>query len=410
MNRTTFVSALAAMLIAGAALGYWLASGREARAPENPASERQVLYWYDPMKPDVKFDKPGPSPFMDMPLVPRYADEEKSAAVRIDPAVVQNLGIRTAPVQKVTFAPRLTAVGSVAFDDRLLETVAARVDGTIVRLYVKAPLERVRRGQPLAEIVAPQWRAAEEEYLALLDAESDRARDIRAAARERLAVLGVPEGAIRRLEATRRTGATTTLVAPVDGVMTELAVREGSVFLAGAPLFRVNGLGTVWVEARIPEAQAGQIPAAATVRAHAAAWPGVAFDGKVEALLPDVDRETRTLPVRITIANPDRRLAPGMFVSLEFDGGQGEPRLVVPSEALIVTGARSVVVVKRDGGFAVADVTAGAESGGMTEILSGLSEGEAVVVSGQFLIDSEANLRSAATRLEEPHTGHGAHP
>jgi Cu(I)/Ag(I) efflux system membrane fusion protein len=412
MNRRTILIALLATLLAGAALGYWLAEGRapdtgdaanQTGAPSPAQGERQVLYWYDPMKPDVKFDKPGQSPYMDMPLVPRYADEAGAAAVRIDPSIAQNLGIRTGKVEMAAIAPRLAAVGSVAFDERLLEVVQARVQGSVTHLHVKAPLERVRRGQPLAEILAPEWRAAQEEYLALLGAESERAGPIRDAARERLVVLGVPDPIIRRIEETRKVVATTSLFAPADGVVTELAVREGAAFMSGAPLFRINGLGSVWVNAEVPEAQVAAIPPGSAIEATATAWPGVTFEGRVAALLPEVDRETRTLRVRIAIDNPERKLAPGMFVSLDFAGQAGEPQLVVPSEAVIVTGERSVVIVERaDGGFDVAEVTTGAEADGKTAILSGLSEGQSIVLSGQFLIDSEASLNSAVNRLETP--------
>ncbi|MGH8198497.1 MAG: efflux RND transporter periplasmic adaptor subunit [Steroidobacteraceae bacterium] len=407
MNRKILAAALIAVLASGIALGYWLAkeraaSGADTTADANGAQkgDRRILYWYDPMRPEVKFDKPGKSPFMDMELVPMYADEKQGAAVRVDPAVMQSLGIRLGKVEKVALESRLSAVGSVAFDERRLHVVQARVEGYVTRLYFKTPLEQVRRGQPLAEIQAPEWLAAQAEYLALLDAESERARSIRDAARERLVVLGVPETMIRRIEETRKTDATTTVFAPADGVVTELAVREGAAFMPGAPLFRINGLGTVWVNAEVPEAQVATI-AGASVEARATGWPGITFKGRVAALLPEVDPETRTLPVRIVIENREQKLAPGMFVSLDFAGKKGEPQLVVPSEAVIVTGERSVVVVAREGGgFDVAEVTVGAEADGRTAILSGLAEGQSIVLSGQFLIDSEASLKSAVTRLE----------
>jgi Cu(I)/Ag(I) efflux system membrane fusion protein len=393
-------------------LGYWIAHGRAMRdtgaeaaigARATPDGARRILYWYDPMKPEVKFDKPGKSPYMDMPLVPRYADESGSSAVRIDPSVAQNLGIRLGKVEKSAARPGYSAVGSVAFDERLLRVVQARVGGYVTRLYVKSPLERVRRGQPLADIQSPEWLAAQDEYLALLDAESERARSIRDAARERLVVLGVPEVTIRRIEETHETAATTTLFAPADGVVTELAAREGAAFLPGGPLFRINGLESVWINAQVPEAGVSGIPAGSSVEAKAVAWPGITFKGRVAEWLPDVDPVTRTLPVRIEIENHDRKLAPGMFVTVEFKGVAGEPQLVVPSEAVIVTGERSVVVVARDGGgFDVADVTTGAEFSGKTVILSGLSEGQSIVLSGQFLIDSESSLNSEITRLETP--------
>ena len=410
MNRKIPAAALIAVLAGGIALGYWLArepvpngaaAGDAAKARAAQEDDRRILYWYDPMKPDVKFDRPGKSPFMDMPLLPKYANDESAAAVRVDPAIAQNLGVRLGKVEKAVYRPRLSAVGSVAFDERRLHVVQARVEGYVTRLYVKSPLERVRRGQPLAEILAPEWLAAQAEYLALLDAESARARPIRDAARERLVILGVPEATLRRIEETRKTDATTTVFSPADGVVTELAVREGAAFMPGAPLFRINGLDSVWVNAEVPEAEVATIPTGSTVAARATAWPGIVFEGRMSEWLPDIDPGTRTLPVRIVIDNQSRKLAPGMFVTVEFESSAGEPRLFVPSEAVIVTGKRSVVIVAREaGGFDVAEVTSGAEIDGKTAILSGLREGQSIVVSGQFLIDSEANLNSAIKRLE----------
>ena len=396
------VAGAVAILVVGVAGGYWLAQ-RQTKPDDAVAAgqgERKVLYWHDPMVPTARFDKPGKSPFMDMQLVPVYADEAGGAAVRVDPVVSQNLGIRLGSVEKAVLRSSLSAVGSVAFDERLLEVVPARVDGYITRLHVKAPLEHVRRGQALADVVAPAWLEAQEEYLALLDAQSERGASIRDAARQRLGVLGVPEGAIRALEKDRKVNASTTLIAPIDGVVTELAVREGSAFQSGAALFRINGLQTVWVNAQIPEAQVAMIAMGSNVTAHATAWPGVQFEGHVAALLPEVDAQTRTLPVRVAVENPQTKLAPGMFVSIEFQGEAGQAQLVVPSEAVIVTGERSVVIVAREGGgFDVAQVAVGVDSDGKTAILSGLEEGQAIVLSGQFLIDSEASLKSAVSRL-----------
>jgi Cu(I)/Ag(I) efflux system membrane fusion protein len=353
------------------------------------------------MQPTQHFDKPGKSPFMDMQLIPKYADEMGDGAVKVSPSTLQNLGIRIGRVERVALSSNLHTVGSVAFDERLLELVQARVDGYVTKLHVKAPFELVRRGQPLADILSPPWLEAEQQYLALLSADTGRTDSLRQAARERLAVLGVPERIIESLEKTRRPGATTTLYAPIDGVVTELAARQGTAFTAGASLFRINGLKTVWVNAQIPEAQVAVATAGSTVEAQATAWPGASFKGRVLALLPDVDPQTRTLTTRIEIDNPGYRLSPGMYVTLDFASSPHAPQLVVPSEAIITTGTRSVVIVTHgNSGFDVANVTTGQEQDGRTTILSGLAEGESVVLSGQFLIDSEASLTATVNRLE----------
>jgi membrane fusion protein, copper/silver efflux system len=402
--RVKLIIGAVAVLILGVAAGYWIGQRKpdpKASAPDASAQvERKVLYWHDPMVPSARFDKPGKSPFMDMQLVPVYADEAGGAAVSVSPVVSQNLGIRLGIVEKAVLQPKLRAVGSVAFDERLLEVVQARVEGYVTRLHVKAPLERVRRGQRLADIVAPAWLEAQEEYLALLDAQSGRGQAIRDAARQRLTVLGVPERTIRELDAQRKTNASATLTAPIDGVATELAVREGAAFMPGAALFRINGLKTVWVNAQVPEAQVSMIPTGSSVTARATAWPGAVFKGGVAALLPEVDPQTRTLLVRVVIENPEFKLAPGMFVSLDFEGTADQEQLVVPSEAVIMTGERNVVIVAREGGgFDVAEVSTGAEAEGKTAILSGLEAGQSIVLSGQFLLDSEASLKSTVSRL-----------
>lgn len=408
-NNSKWIAVVVAATAVGMVLGYLAApredsnrSGAQPPAEDATQSERKVLYWHDPMVPGAKFDKPGKSPFMDMQLVPVYADEADGGdGVRVSASASQNLGIRLGTVEKAVLHRQLHAVGSVTFDERLLELVQARVGGYATRLHVKAPLERVRRGQPLVEILSPEWLAAQQEYLALLDGESVSAQRIREAARQRLVVLGVPEAAIRAIETDRKTHPTTTVSSPIDGVVTELSVREGSAFAAGAPLFRINGLASVWVNAQVPEARVSMIPPGAPTTARATAWPGESFAGRVIALLPEVDPQTRTLTARVALDNPRDRLAPGMYVSLEFAGSQNEPQLIVPSEAVIMTGQRSVVIVVREGGgFDVANVTIGTEADGKTTILSGLTEGQSVVVSGQFLIDSEASLRSAIGRLE----------
>lgn len=417
MNDIKWGVAAVALLVIGVGVGYWWANRMESPVPATGAmsasdgaaspssaasSDRKILYWHDPMVPNAKFDKPGKSPFMDMQLVPVYADEMGGDGdVRISPNVVQSLGIRIGKVEKATLPAHLQAVGSVTFDERLLEVVQARVEGYVTQLHVKSTLERVRRGQPLAAIVAPQWLEAEQEYLALLDARSPSAQSIREAARRRLVVLGVPEATIRAVETKRATDASTTVFAPIDGAVTELGVREGASFMPGSILFRINGLATVWVNAQIPEANVSFIPTGSTVEAHATAWPGTAFKGHVIALLPEMDPETRTLTARVALENPDDKLSPGMYVSLDFTGPAGEPQLLVPSEAVITTGERSVVIVAReDGAFAVVNVTIGIEQDGRSTILSGLNEGQSVVVSGQFLIDSEASLKSTVGRLE----------
>jgi membrane fusion protein, copper/silver efflux system len=393
-------------LVIGAALGFAISqltshAERASSSPPAARSERQVLYWHDPMVPGQRFDKPGKSPFMDMDLVPVYADEAAGdAGVKVASGVTQSLGIRLGKVERSLVQPSLTAVGSVAFDENRVQLLQARVDGYVQKLRVKATLDRVRRGQVLAQVTAPQWQEALQEYAALLQSDSPRAHELALAARERLQVLDVPAAAIDAVASTRRVGSTLPIVAPIDGVVTELGVREGAAFAAGATLFRITGLESVWVNAQIPEAQIAAVPTGASVNAKATAWPGEVFTGRVQAVLPDVDVNTRTLTVRIGIDNQAGKLSPGMFVSLDIRQPRGESRLTVPSEAVIVTGQRKVVLLATAaGGFKPADVVTGGQVGDRTIVLEGLAEGQSIVLSGQFLIDSEASLKSTVERL-----------
>lgn len=418
MNNRLWFLIVAGALCAGLLGGYWVANRGNDHSPAAVSSDmprqqdgRRVLYWHDPMVPGAKFDKPGKSPFMDMQLVPVYADEQPGAAVQIDPAVAQNLGIRLGKVEKRAIERRVRAVGSVVADQRRMQVVQTRVAGTVTRLHVKAPLVPVKRGQLLAEVVSPEWIGAQQEYLALLDAQSATAQSIREAARLRLEVLGVPESTVHAIETTRKVSASTSVHAPMDGVVTELSTREGAAFSAGSTLFQITNLQSIWVEAQIPESQVSSVTQGASAQVTATAWPGRTFQGRVIALLPSVDSQTRTVGARVEVANEGVKLAPGMYVSVEFTQPDDRERLVVPSEAVISTGERTVIIIARESGaFDVANVTIGAESDGLTTIVSGLEEGQSVVLSGQFLIDSEASLKSTINRMDGGQDGAEVEP
>jgi membrane fusion protein, copper/silver efflux system len=363
-----------------------------------PDTAGKVLYWYDPMAPEQHFDKPGLSP-MSMEMVPRYADTGAAGdVVRIDPATVQNLGVRTAPVERRVLSTALRVPGTVAWNPREAITVSARVDAVISKLRVRAPYTQVTAGEPLAELLAPQWSSALAEYDALQDAQSADAKTLRGAARERLQVLGLNSADIRA--ARHGAGAVVTLHAPQAGVVTTLEVREGQRVSAGQTLMTLNNLATVWVEAALPQAVAGAVHAGTPVTVSADALPGQMFRGAVETLLPDIDRATRTQRARIVLANPGGRLSPGMFVSVQLQPADGEAVPVVPDDALIATGQQTrVIVAETDGHFRPLAVRTGRSADGYTEILSGVHGGEKVVVSGQFLIDSEASLSGALQRM-----------
>ena len=297
-------------------------------------------------------------------------------------------------------SPAVEAVGSVAYNERDVAVVQARTNGYIERLLVRAPLDPVRKGQPLAELYAPDWVAAQEEYLSVRRMAGSGLEALLDGARQRMRLAGMNDEQIRLVETTGKVQPRLTITAPVGGVIAELNAREGMTVMSGAPLFRINGLGTVWVNAEVPESQASLVQPGSPVEARTPALPGTLFKGRVIAILPEVNPATRTLKARVEIANPGSRLVPGMFATVNFAPAVRKEALVVPTEAVIQTGTRSVVIVAEgDGKFAPADVETGVESNGQTEIRKGLEAGQKVVVSGQFMIDSESSLRSTLARL-----------
>jgi len=391
-------------------------NGPTSPAPSSSSStpaEKKVLYWYDPMSPDRHFDKPGKSPTMDMALVPKYADAagEGAGVVSIDPGQVQNLGLRSARAERGALAATVRATGAVAFDERAVSVVQARVAGIVERLEVRAPLTAVKQGQALLTLLAPDWTGAQEEYLSLRRSNTQGLDELRAAARQRLFLLGMSEAQIHAVEQSGKAQTRIVVTAPRAGVIGELSVREGATIMAGTPLLRINGLDTVWINAAIPEAQIGRVTPSSPVEARFPAFPGERFAGHIEALLPDVDAATRTLLARIVLENPGHRLAPGMFAQVEIAASTANAAgVLVPTDAVIATGLRQVVIVDNgQGKFRAQEVRIGDEANGKTQVLDGIADGETVVLSGQFLIDSEASLSGTLARLQDGNAVHEGH-
>lgn len=367
----------------------------------DPVTGKKILYYHDPMVPGNRFDKPAKSPFMDMMLSPVYSDgTADSGSITVSPRIQQNLGIRTSLVTEGVLSPEVSTVGNVAWNERDQVVVQARATGFVERLHVRATLDRVAKGQPLAELYVPEWISAQEEFLAIRAMRGEALADLVDAARQRMRQVGMNDAQIALVEGTGRTQARITIYSPIGGVVSELSVREGMTVAAGATLFRINGLGTVWAYAEIPESEVALVRPGAKVQARSPAVPGTTFDGRVQAILPEVNATTRTLKARLEIPNPRGQLAPGMFVQMRFTDMHAEKSLLVPTEAIIQTGRRSVVMLAEDDGrYRPVDVEIGLETGGQTEIKRGLAAGQRVVVSSQFLIDSEASLRGVEARL-----------
>lgn len=389
--------AAVALAVAAGAGGYGLArlQLKPPASAQDAGTGKTVLYWYDPMAPAQHFDKPGKSPFMDMQLVPKYADEAGEPGIRIDPARVQNLGVRLVSATRGSIPSSLTATGVVDFNQRDVTIVQAKAAGFVQRVYRRAPGDVVGAGAPLADVLVPEWGGAQVEYLAVRKAgDAGLAR----AARQRLLLVGMPEGLVAGIERTGRPQTVATISTPAGGVIRTLSVRAGMTVAAGQTLAEISGIGTVWVNTAIPEAMAGRVRQGATVQVTLAAFPGETFVGRVSAVLPEAQGETRTLTARIELANRGGRLKPGMFATVQL-GEAARPALLVPTEAVIRTGRRNLVMLALAGGrYQPAEVRTGQEAGGQTEILAGLTEGEKVVASGQFLIDSEASLSGVQAR------------
>jgi Cu(I)/Ag(I) efflux system membrane fusion protein len=407
-NERLAVIAIGGLLLAGTlGLGYLWGAAAEttpvATTSATPA-DKKVLYWYDPMAPEQRFDKPGKSPFMDMQLVPKYADDAPgTAGVRIAPGVRQNLGIRTVVAARGRLSASQRVTGTIAWNLREERVISLPVDAVVERLFVRTPFEPVQSGQILMAVRSPAWSAALAEAGALRNAQSAEGRSLHAAAGGRLRALGLPAGA--KFDAR---GAIV-LTAPVAGVVSEIAVREGQAVGAGMPLLRLNGTRTVWVEASLPPQAVVSAQTGTPVDVTVDALPGETFTGTVEALLPQVDAGTRTQRARIVLDNPEGRLAPGQFVQVALRPDAASEVVLVPNGAVIADGTQSRVIVLVDDRFVPTVVRTGRSGGGMTEILAGLVGGERVVASGQFLIDSEANLSGALERLGEPADPHAGH-
>lgn len=400
----SLLAVLAVGIGAGWGLAQWRGDGRHGAAdaaPTTAASERKVLYWYDPMVPTQKFDKPGKSPFMDMQLVPRYVDEGENtegAALAVSAQAQQALGLRLASVERRAVNAVVEMVGSVQLNERDVSIVQARTAGFVERVYARAPGDVVVAGAPLVDVLNPEWLGAQQEYLAV-KATGDAA--LAQAARQRLVLLGMPAGVIEQMERSGQPAVLQTISAPAAGVITELMVRRGMSVAPGMTLARINGLATVWLEAALPEAQAAQMQPGQAVEARFPALPGEVVRGRIAAVLPEGNRETRTLRVRIELPNRGQRLKAGLFAQVTVRGAD-RPALVVPAEAVIRTGKRNLVYLSEQAGrFRPVEVQLGEQVGEHIVVLGGLSEGQKVVASGQFLIDSEASLQGVMARAAE---------
>ncbi|WP_410498849.1 efflux RND transporter periplasmic adaptor subunit [Chitinibacter sp. S2-10] len=401
MNTKHTIIALsigAALLGLGVVGGRMSATSHETTAAEPSTTEKKVLYWYDPMKPDMKFDKPGKSPYMDMELLPKYVgDSTESSGVKIDARTLQNTGMRQATVERLSVSQSIDATGVLTFNERDVSIEQARSAGFVERVWSLAPGDIISVGQPLAEVLIPEWTSAQQEFLVI---RSSGDASLISAARERLLLTGMPRSLISELEKTGKISARQTIRSTQGGVIQELSVRSGMTLAAGQTLAKINGISSVWLDVAVPEAQAAAVQVGGKADVALAAFPGVMLSGKVSAILPSLNDASRSIKVRVELPNRDGRLRPGMSAQVKLAGLSSNAALVVPSEAIIRTGKRSLVMLLNgENHFEPVEVSLGAEVGDKTIIVNGLNEGQKIVASGQFLIDSEANLAGIKTKL-----------
>ena len=372
-------------------------------------TENKILFYRNPMNPDVTSPTPQKDN-MSMDYIPVYANKmTATGSVDIDPRVVQNLGVRTAVVQRQSFSTTIDTVGTVAIDERGISFFNPKISGWVERVYVKALGDAVRRGQLLAEIYAPELVSAQEEFLVALNgvkrfANSPLLRDSQSlldTTRARLLLLDMSNAEIEALEHSGKTRRTIKLYAPHNGIVTELNMREGGYITPDTRLYSLADLSRAWVIMEIYTSQLAFVQPGNSVTLRTASMPGREWRGRIDYLYPTLNPQTRTVQARLVFDNPGNTLRPGMFVNASIQSAPKAPALAVPREALLRTGTRDVVMVALGAGrFKPVTVRTGAENNELVEILEGLEVGQEVVLSGQFLLDAEASFKGGMDRLE----------
>jgi membrane fusion protein, copper/silver efflux system len=417
------------LAVANPAHWSWLDRARGAIVPENAATsrvadpgaapararERRILYWRAPMDPTYIRDRPGKSP-MGMDLIPVYEDEGAAAppgTVRIDPTFVQNIGVRSEPVTRTDIPFTIRTVGTLAYDDRQVSLITTKVEGWIETVRVNYVGEPVRKGEVLFEIYSPQLVTTEQEYLEAIayanrmaaspypDAAA-RAKALVASARQRLQYWDISDAQIDELARSGRVQRTLSVVSPVNGLVVEKMDQAlgGMRATPGMRLYKIVDLSTIWVDAQVFEDQVPWLKIGQRATIELPYEPGRRYTGVVRYLHPSVDQKTRTMIASIELPNPGGRLRADMYATVTISVPSARNVLVVPDDAVIHSGERDIVVLDLGRGlFQARDVTLGVNGAGLWQVLGGLAAGDRVVVSAQFLIDSESNLKTAIANM-----------
>jgi len=388
-NRVTLlaVSSLAVYLFFG--------NASSVKAEE----EKEILYWVAPMDSNYRRDKPGKSP-MGMKLIPFYAGtDEDGSTISISPTVVQNLGVRTAKAELTRLWRGIDTVGYVGYDESKVSHIHLRTEGWIEKLAVESEGDRFKKGDFLFDVYSPKLVNAQEELVTAL---SSGNKGLIRASKERLSALGISAAQIKQLQKNKKVKQRISIYAPQDGVVSDLPVREGMFVKPSMKVMTLGDLSSVWLLAEVFERQSAWVEVGQPAEVNLSYIPGKTWQGKVEYIYPSLDAKTRTLKVRLRFDNPGESLKPNMYANVKIFGGAKENTIVIPLEGLIRTGREHRVIISQgEGKFEAREVVAGIESGNYVEILQGIKEGENIVISGQFLIDSEASMRGSLTRMSE---------
>jgi len=400
MNKTNILAlAVLTALGIGVLIGRASSDSTDGAVNTSAGGERRILYWVAPMDPNYRRDEPGKSP-MGMDLVPVYEDEgvAKPGVVSIDPTIVNNLGVRSEKAQFGLLPRKISTVGYVGYDENTVHHVHTRVEGWIEKLVTKTSGDPVTKGQLLFELYSRTLVNAQEEYLAALRSNN---KPLLKASVDRLQAFGVGPREIARLEKEKAVRQRVPVYAEIDGVIANLGVREGIFVTPATEIMSVAKLDSIWVLAEVFERQAAWVRTGQAATVELDYLPGKTWNGVVDYVYPELNPVTRTLKVRIRFENDDATLRPNMFSRVTIQGdGFGEV-VHVPRQAVIRGGSVDrVVIAMGNGRFRVQPVNIGIESGDRIAIRSGLNEGDDVVVSAQFLIDSESNIAAALSRLE----------
>ncbi len=390
-------SALLAIILFAGYLSFGLT------APAIAEEEKEILYWVAPMDSNYRRDKPGKSP-MGMDLIPFYAGgDETGSSVRISPAVVQNLGVRTAKAELTRLWRGIDTVGYVDYDESKVSHIHLRTEGWIEKLAVESEGDRFKKGEFLFDIYSPKLVNAQEELVTALASGN---KGLIRATKERLSALGISSKQINQLEKDKNVKQRISVYAPQDGVVSDLPVREGMFVKPSMKVMTLGDLSSVWLLAEVFERQSAWVEVGQPAEVSLSYIPGKTWQGKVEYIYPSLDPKTRTLKVRLRFDNPSEELKPNMYANVKIFGGAKQNTIVIPLEGLIRTGREErVIVALGEGKFEARIVMAGIESGNYVEILEGVNEGDEIVISGQFLIDSEASMRASLNRMSEPDNG-----